>query len=357
MRRDRDGVYTRKDRKGFWTHWTNAQGRRVFRKIKGAQTLTQARQARAAELLRVERSRVLGFAPPGEETFAEVADRYLRHQRPPRLSHESYARTTGIVNDHLRPFFAGQIAAIRKLDVSRYITKRAGKVKSDTVVKELNVLKHLFNLAVQWEIIPANPTAGVVAPKVAPGRVRYLQPVEFTNMMEFAPPWLRPVVAIAVATGMRRSEILGLRWIDIDLPNARVLLRKTKNGEGRVVYLNALAVAVIESLQLSPTLASDLLFKDVTPHQVSVAFKRLCSKLKIVDFRFHDLRHTTASHLRMQHKDIDTVAKLLGHKDLRMAQRYQHLSADFLANAMNGLDSVFPASCYQSVTEKEDSPS
>jgi hypothetical protein len=96
---------------------------------------------------------------------------------------------------------------------------------------------------------------------------------------------------------------------------------------------------------------SDQLFGRVSGEQVSVAFKRVCRKLKIEDFRFHDLRHTTASWLRMQGADIHTVAKLLGHKDLRMAMRYQHLSPEYLAEAMTTLHKIFPASCYQDVTE------
>ncbi len=74
---------------------------------------------------------------------------------------------------------------------------------------------------------------------------------------------------------------------------------------------------------------------------MSVHFVRLCRRLKIVDFRFHDLRHTAASWLRMQGADIHTVAQLLGHKDLRMAARYQHLSPAFLADAVGKLDEAF----------------
>src|SRR5262249_51379888 len=79
---------------------------------------------------------------------------------------------------------------------------------------------------------------------------------------------------------------------------------------------------------------------DWTPGRVSVAFIRLCRSLKIEDFRFHDLRHTAASWMRMAGADIHTVATLLGHKDLATAKRYQHLSPAFLAEAVNKLDAV-----------------
>jgi integrase len=82
-------------------------------------------------------------------------------------------------------------------------------------------------------------------------------------------------------------------------------------------------------------------FRGVTPDQVTVTFRCLCRRLEIINFRFHDLRHTAASWLRMSGADIHTVAQLLGHKDLRMAARYQHLSPAFLAEAVNRLDGVF----------------
>ncbi|MGI8733480.1 MAG: tyrosine-type recombinase/integrase [Pyrinomonadaceae bacterium] len=98
------------------------------------------------------------------------------------------------------------------------------------------------------------------------------------------------------------------------------------------------------------TKPTDKLFSDITPERVSVAFRRTCRALGIADFRFHDLRHTAASWLRMSGADIHTVAQLLGHKDLRMACRYQHLSPSFLGEAVGKLDAVFGVVRYQDVT-------
>ena len=79
-------------------------------------------------------------------------------------------------------------------------------------------------------------------------------------------------------------------------------------------------------------------FSSYTPEQVSVAFTRAAKRAGVLDFRFHDLRHIAASWLRMQDADIHTVAQILGHKDLRMAARYQHLSPAFMAEAVGRLD-------------------
>lgn len=137
---------------------------------------------------------------------------------------------------------------------------------------------------------------------------------------------------------MRRSEILKLRWLDIDITGFRVLLPQTKNGDGRIVYLNRLAIQAIQSLPASEAKSTDLLFPELRPEWVSMAFVRLCRELRIEDFHFHDLRHTAASWMRMRGADIHTVATLLGHKDLRMAARYQHLSPAFMADAVGSLD-------------------
>jgi integrase len=281
------------------------------------------------------------------ELFQAVRD--LAHQRA-RLSPKAYQRDEGIVNKHLAPFFAGKLAAIRRADVQRYITERSGYISEGSgrplsrysLHKEINVLKHLLRMAVEWEIIPINPAQGVKAPKVPAGRVRYLQPTELMALLGACPEWLRSIAGIAVTTGMRRGEILGLRWLDLDLGNKRLILRQTKNGDGRIVYLNQTALTVIRLLPFDgQTKATDRLFADLTPEQVSMAFRRACRNTRIEDFRFHDLRHTAASWLRMSGADIHTVALLLGHKDLRMAMRYQHLSPAFLAEAVGRLDGVF----------------
>ena len=121
--------------------------------------------------------------------------------------------------------------------MQRYITRRSGEVAPGSIVKELNVLKHLLSLAVQWELIPVNPANGVKPPRPCRS-VRYLQPTELWSVLGACPDWVRPIILLAVTTGMRRGEILGLRWLDVDQPGNRIMLPQTKNGDGRIVYLN-----------------------------------------------------------------------------------------------------------------------
>jgi integrase len=345
-RRDRDGVFTRNDRPGFWASWVDASGKRRKRKLE-AHTLQQARTLLNAEKSRVEKTLTLGYAPPSEESLDAVSGRFLRHQKA-RLTPRAYKREDGILEAHLGPFFGEKtkLSAIRRADVQKYITHRSGKVSPASITKELNVLKHLMALALEWELIPANPTHGVKAPRVPVGRVRYLQPTELRAVLEACPEWLRPIAGLAVATGMRRGEILGLRWLDVDSMGGRIVLPQTKNGEGRIVYLNNLAQQALSAVPREKAKPTDHVFAgdSVTPENVSLAFLRACRAVNISDFRFHDLRHTAASWMRMQGADIHTVALILGHKDLRMAARYQHLSPAFLSDAVKLLDTTFAAS-------------
>jgi integrase len=355
----RDGVYQRKDRPGWWISWTDAQGRRRFRKT-DAQNITQAKQIRAAELLRVEQARILGHAPPGHDTFREVADRYLKYQKA-RLTPHAYDREEMIRRLHLTRFDSFKLSSIRKVDLQSYLTERAAETSPYSVRKELVFLTHMFRLAVEWEIIPVSPAQGLKAPKLPAGRIRYLQPTELKALLEGCRDGLREIVALAVSTGMRRGEIMGLRYLDVDMANRRILLPQTKNGDSRVVYLNDMAMMVLGSVPAG--LPGDLIFSDWTPGQVTVAFGRLCRQLKIENFRFHDLRHTAASWMRMGGADIHTVGQLLGHKDVRTAARYQHLSPAFLTDAVGKLDAVFGSALglkpaenggerYQGVTEQ-----
>jgi integrase len=353
--RERDGAYQRADRPGWWISFTDVRGKRRRRKVAGAQTLQQARAALASELQNVERARIYGVAPPSPEVFRSVAARYLRHQKA-RLTVSGYERTRNVTEGQLDEFFGpSKIGDIRRTDVQRFVTDRCGDVSPGTVARELNILKRLFSLCVEWELLPLNPASGVKSPRVPAGRVRYLHPGELRVLLAACPPWLRPIVRFAVATGMRRGEILGLRWLDVDLLGERILLPQTKNGEGRIVYLNQLALQILETIVHNHARSTDCVFGHVTGEKVSMAFRRAAKDADIEDFRFHDLRHTAASWLRMRGVDIHTVAQLLGHKDLRMAARYQHLSPTFLSEAVKKLDEIFGEKPGAAVTEAQSS--
>jgi integrase len=341
----RDGCFERSDRKGWYISYLDAQGRRRKEKVH-AHTLQQARDALTRKKDEVERIKVLGFTPPKSDSFDSLANQYLKYQRSRgEISEAHFKRVEGIVEVHLRSAFRGPVASIRKSNIQGYLAKRKKeKASGSTILKECNVLAHMLRFAAEREIIMASPMRKLKReekPKASPGRVRYLQAAELKRLLLACPSWLRPIVQLALATGMRRSEILGLRVQDVDLAQGVIWLPMTKNGDHRGVRLNATAKAALEPV-INDRAASELVFDEVTsPNNVTVAFARAVNRIGIQDFRFHDLRHTAASWLAMSGSDIHSVATLLGHKDLRMASRYRHLSPEFLAQQVNRLDDVY----------------
>ncbi|WP_035350854.1 tyrosine-type recombinase/integrase [Edaphobacter aggregans] len=341
-KKNRDGIFQRRGQ--FWMSFQDSRGKRHQCVLKGVISLTEAKNRRALKIAEIEKHKLLGHVPATKDVFATIIPNYLIHQKA-RLTPESYERTRGILEVHLKSFFGTMpLAGIRRADVQKYITQRLGEVSTDTVIKEINVLKHLLGLAMEWEMIPKNPAYRMGGKKdnmkASPGRVRYLQPAELNVVLEACPEWLRPIASLLAYTGMRRSEVLRLRWRDLDIKGGEIMLPKTKNGDARVVHLNDRASDVVKSLTRGFP-AARVFSEDITAENVSVAFIRACRSVGIADFSLHDLRHTMASWMRMTGSDLQDVAKQLGHRDLRMTNRYAHLSGDHLSTAVKRLDSVF----------------
>ena len=140
----------------------------------------------------------------------------------------------------------------------------------------------------------------------------------------------------ALHTGMRKAEILYLRWKQIR--NGFIYLNKTKTSESRQIPVNETLNTLFQSLPRH--LKSDYIFcnKDGKPFEVRRSFNTALKKAGIEDFRFHDLRHTFASRLVMKGASLKAVQELLGHKNIKMTMRYAHLSEDFKKEAVRLLD-------------------
>jgi integrase len=145
---------------------------------------------------------------------------------------------------------------------------------------------------------------------------------------------------------MRRGEILGLKWTDIDMKNEVIYLSDTKNGESRHVPISNRLRSTLATL--TRRIGSDYVFtgrsgwraigKDAKPfHDVRTAFEGACRKAGIEGFRFHDLRHTAASHMVMAGVPMKTIGEILGHKTASMTERYSHLTPEHKRKAVEAL--------------------
>ena len=340
-----DGVYQRPDSPFWWCSYNDAIGKRTRRKLAGAHTRTQAVKMLDAIRVNEEKARTLGVRPASEITLEALFDRYKKHQKA-RIRVTTFKRLDGILNT-LKANLPELAKAITKRTVSEYIETRALKVKPGTVVKEMSVLKHCLKLAVEWGELNQNPASGARLPQLPQGKTRYLTPGELKAALESAPDWLRAPMAFAACTGVRRGEMLALRWMDVDRANKRLYLRETKNGALRILPIPESALTVLRSL--SEGKSSDPVFAGVNPAFLSVYTKRVFKRLGILDASFHTLRHTAASWMVQQGVDLYAVGQILGHKTPRMTQRYAHLSPDYMASAVGKLDgimgNILPPTC------------
>ena len=265
------GCYYRKDR-GIWcVSYIDASGERVREKVE-AHTRQQAINALRRIKTKEEVARTLGVRPASEITIEALFERYKRHQKA-RIRPTTFERLGGIL-DTLKAHLPEHAKAITKRTVAEYIEARAETVKPGTVAKEMSVLKHCLKLAVEWGELNQNPAAGARLPKLPPGKTRYLTPGELKAALESAPEWMRAPMAFAACTGVRRGEMLSLRWMDVDMKNRRLYLAGNKKRRTcEFCRIPESALTVLRSLPEGA--AGDTVFTGVDPAFLSVYTKRV----------------------------------------------------------------------------------
>jgi integrase len=206
-----------------------------------------------------------------------------------------------------------------------------------TVNRELALLRHLLRLAEEWGYIAKAPR--VRMGKESEGRLRFLSEDEAVRLLDRCRtsqnPYLSAIVTLALNTGMRRGEILGVTWERVDTARGVLLIDRTKSGRRREIPKNR---AVYDALSALPgSKVEGLVFRKANGAawgSIRTAFERACVEAKVVDFRFHDLRHTCASWLVMRSRSLKEVQALLDHETFAMTLRYAHLSPERLRSAV-----------------------
>lgn len=319
-------------------YWIDYYVKGVRTRKKIGRTKQIAELALAQVKVKIAKGEYLGIYEDKKLTLRQFAQEYLTYSQANK-SRSSYARDRVTIQQHLGPWFGDRfLFDITLAGVERYKQARLQSVTPATVSKELNTLKAMLNKAVTWGYLKANPLAGMSGLKEPSGRLRYLAPEETARFLEACttPAYLRPIADLALHTGMRRSEILALRWSEVDLRRHTLTPTLTKNNERRVIPINDTVATVLKAWPR--VVGTDALFPDLNGPMVTRAFWRACRKAGVPNLHLHDLRHTFASYLAMGGYNLCTIQQLLGHKDLCMTSRYAHLSADHLQQAVKSLD-------------------
>lgn len=297
-------------------------------------------------------------AESSKHTLGDAIDRYVRDVVPQnpksavdrkrqllvwkkRLGkHTLSAITTPLVTQHR--------------DELKAETTRQGKPRSNaTVNRYLSILSHLFTVACNdWEWTTDNPIRRVSKLKEPSGRVRYLSENERDRLLEACRDSendsIYLIVLLALSTGMRRGEILGLTWGDINTDAGLITIPDPKNGEVRSVPIVGEVSLLFTERSKIRRIDTSLVFPStlkregkIKPLLVRASWEKVLAEAGIKDFRFHDLRHTAGSYLAMSGASEREIQEILGHRTTQMTKRYTHLSQEHTRGVIERMTKAF----------------
>lgn len=250
--------------------------------------------------------------------------------------------------------------------------------KASTVNRDIAALKGALSKAIEWEIIDVNPLLKLKLIKIdSTPKIRYLNKDEEIQLREalkereeklrtarhqaniwrhkrgypektslhtlpFA-DYIKPMILISLNTGLRKGELLSLKWENVNLSLAAITIEgeSAKSGKTRHIPLNKEALNTLTLWHQQCGINRGLVFSNKLGEQITDTKKAWTSILKKADiqnFRWHDMRHHFASRLAMSGVDLNTVRELLGHSDIKMTLRYAHLAPEHKAQAVAKLD-------------------
>jgi len=298
-------------------------------------------------------------------TFDAALNRYLAEVTPTKKP--STQRAERLKAEPLREYFGKYAMAAISVDlVARYRDKRLGTasqrlskatgeetpLRPATVRLELALLGHVFTIAIkEWRIrLVQNPVHGIRKPAAGEGRDRRLSGDEEARVLAavdaYSNPMLGWIVRIALETGMRSGEIIGLRLREVDTARRIVRLSDTKNDTARTVPMTRDAQSQFVLAVANPLRPSDceLVFfgepgrdGERRPYNFKKAWNDIKNKVGIGDLRFHDLRHEAVSRLVEAGLSDQEVSAISGHKSMQMLKRYTHLRAEDLVGRLDAI--------------------
>lgn len=295
-------------------------------------------------------------------TFDQLTDKYIETCQFQR-SFASFKRL--IISVLRRAFEEKRLSQISYMDLETFRnerratpSRRGTPISEARVNREMAVLKHMLNKAVEWEFLEINPfrKGQKLMFRENNHRLRFLSESEVEALLEACPQHLRPIVETAILTGMRSGELLGLKWEQIR--HGLIFLTKTKSGKARQIPINDRLALVLRELRRKNQFKSPYVFCDKEGRRfgsVKKSFMSSCRRAGIEEFRFHDLRHTFASHLVMRGESLKAVQELLGHSDIKLTMRYAHLAPEHLRDTVNALNDLGSRNFLGTFPEKEES--
>ncbi|MBA3494957.1 MAG: site-specific integrase [Gammaproteobacteria bacterium] len=338
--------YRRKDSPIWWVSYTDANGKRV-RRSTGTSNRKEADALEAKWKLQAFRVRQWDEEP--SHSFDELLLGYLKNTQSEKRS----AERDRYIARHLRSFFEErELESFNAFDVRAYIeSRKATGTSPSTINRELAMLSSVITYARrEWEWNIPNPVIGRKL-RQPEGRVRWISREEAAVLITAAEsepkaPHLADFIRLALHTGCRKQELLGLEWTRTDLQRRLLFLEAehTKTARRRTVPINAVAREVIANrlqfrVQNCPSSPWVFAHKNgARIKDVKRGFATACRRAEIADFRIHDLRHTCAAWLVSAGVPLTEVRDLLGHTTVIVTEKYAHLAPENVRAAVARLE-------------------
>lgn len=266
---------------------------------------------------------------------------YLPHAKQNKKSwKDDKSRFDNHIQSSIGDFKLNQITSAMISDVLMQV-KESG-CKNATVNRIRALLSSILNMAFERELIDQNPIVRVKKFVEQNQVERYLGDGELKNVMKVLTNpeqyGIENLVIVAIIemlllTGARKSEVLNLRWIDLDLANNLWKLSENKSGKPRVIQLNSEAQGIIRKMSRKYEYVFANPATNKPYNDIRKTFQKVLDAADIHNFRIHDLRHNFASMAVNNGCDIYVVQHLLGHASPTTTQRYAHLRQDTILNA------------------------
>jgi integrase len=281
----------------------------------------------------------------GSYTNVALAERTLLKDVIERYIQEVTLQTRSMKEDRYRlgammRHWIGSLTMIQltPAKVAQYRDERLKKVSAGAVIRELAYISSIVNHSRrEWGVNMTNPVPFVKKPPSPQGRNRILNETELSRLMDALKIttcrdniWLLPVVKFALASAMRRGEILGLHWHQINLGRRTAHIPITKNGESRTVPLSSEAINILREL---PRNIDGAVFP-IKHANLSAHFMKAREKAQITDFHFHDLRHMAITRMAEKLPNVIELSAVSGHRSLAMLKRYYHPNPEQLAEKL-----------------------
>ena len=327
------GIYAYRTRSGEIRYGISymAQGRRIREVISSSKTL--AKSVLAKRRVEIAEDRFEFPKRRQAPTLAEFCETYMEHARQNK---RSWRRDEGVMSK-VRAFFPGKrIDKVTPWDIERFKSKSANHVSKASVNRELAIIKRMLKLAVDWEVIESNPAAKVKLFKEEERPFRVLTDDEVHRLIHVAPDHLRPILVVALNTGMRRGELLGLRWDNVSFQENVITVEQSKSGRIRHIPMNRAVRGELHRLKGTEP-GHVFKWQGEPLRRVTRSFSTALARAGIKKCRFHDLRHTFATNLVQNGVDLVTVMQLLGHADISTTMRYSHPSPETKRKAVESL--------------------